>query len=61
MEDGALEAVGWAVSSGLFQGAGHDTLDPRGTVSRAQEAAVLHRYLQYRQSGLPEDLDVEAF
>lgn len=61
VEDGALEAVGWAVSSGLLQGAGHDTLDPRGTVSRAQEAAILHRYLQYHQSGLQEDLDVEAF
>lgn len=45
VDSGALEAVSWAVGSGLFQGTGENLLDPAAVVSRAQEAVILHRYL----------------
>lgn len=48
----ALQAVSWAVGNGLLQGTAQNTLNPTAPVSRAQEAAVLHRYLLYRQSAL---------
>lgn len=41
----AWEAVSWAVGSRLLQGTEQNTLDPTAFVSRAQEAAILHRYL----------------
>ena len=47
VDDDAAEAVSWAVGSGLIQGTSRNTLDPMGVVSRAQEAAILHRYLEY--------------
>lgn len=47
--DDALEAVSWAVNSGLIQGTTQNTLNPRALVSRSQEAAVLHRYLVHCQ------------
>lgn len=46
----AVEAVSWAVGNHLIQGTTQNTLNPAGFVSRAQEAAILHRYLMYRQS-----------
>lgn len=47
----AYEAVSWAVGNRLLQGSAKNTLDPAAPVSRAQEAAILHRYLLFRQSG----------
>ena len=49
VDDSALEAVGWAVGSGLLQGTTQNNLNPTAVVSRAQEAAILHRYLLYCQ------------
>ncbi len=40
----ALDAFSWAVESGIVAGTSAGTLDPSGTASRAQFAAVLQRY-----------------
>ena len=53
VDDGAFEAVSWAVGNRLIQGT-KGALNPTGSVSRAQEAAILHRYLLYRQSVLAD-------
>lgn len=53
VDDDALEAVSWAVGNRLIQGT-KGALDPTAPVSRAQEAAILHRYLLYRQSALSD-------
>lgn len=49
VDDHAFDAVSWAVGIRLIQGTTPDTLEPTAFVSRAQEAAILHRYLLYRQ------------
>lgn len=46
----AWEIVSWAVAKRLLQGSTKNTLDPDASVSRAQEAAILHRYLLLPQS-----------
>ncbi|MDE6281789.1 MAG: S-layer homology domain-containing protein, partial [Oscillospiraceae bacterium] len=48
----AVKAVSWAVGNRLIRGTAQNILDPTAPVSRAQEAAILHRYLLYRQSVL---------
>ncbi|MDE6259444.1 MAG: L,D-transpeptidase family protein [Oscillospiraceae bacterium] len=53
VDDDAVEAVSWAVGSHLIQGTAQ-SLNPTAPVSRAQEAAILHRYLLYRQSVLTD-------
>lgn len=40
----ALDALKWAIGSGLMNGKG-DTLDPTGTATRAEIAAMLHRFV----------------
>ena len=42
----AREALSWAVGSGLMQGKPDDVLDPQGTATRAEIAAILHSYLK---------------
>ena len=51
VDDGAFEALSWAVGNHLIQGTAQ-SLNPTAPVSRAQEAAILHRYLLYRQPTL---------
>ena len=51
VDDDAFEALSWAVGNRLIQGTAQ-SLNPTAPVSRAQEAAILHRYLLYRQSTL---------
>lgn len=41
----ALDALKWAVGSGLMHGKGSNTLDPTGTSTRAEIAAMLHRFV----------------
>ena len=41
----AAEAVSWAVSTGLLGGA-NGSLNPTGTASRAEVAAILARFAQ---------------
>lgn len=41
----AVEAMGWAVGSGIITGSGSATLSPQGSASRAQTAVMLVRFL----------------
>ena len=42
----AKDAMRWAVSSGIITGKPGKRLDPRGTATRAEIAAMLRRYLK---------------
>ena len=42
----ALEAMDWAVNAGLINGTSETTLDPKGTATRAQAAAMLQRFCE---------------
>ena len=41
----AREAMAWAIGRGIVTGVGNGLLDPTGTASRAQVAAMFHRFL----------------
>ena len=45
IHDWALDAVKWAVASGLISGTSATVLDPRGTCTRAQAAVMIHSYV----------------
>ena len=42
----AQEAMKWAVGSGLLSGKGNGILDPKGTATRAEVAAMLHKFIE---------------
>lgn len=42
----AKQAMHWAVGAGLINGKGDGSLDPLGTASRAEIAALLHRFCE---------------
>lgn len=42
----ALDAMRWAVGNGLISGKGSGILDPRGSATRAEAAAILMRFCQ---------------
>ena len=42
----ATEVMQWAVAEGLISGTSTTTLDPQGTATRAQVAAILQRFLE---------------
>ena len=44
--DYAKTAMQWAVSSGLVKGKSGNLLDPQGTATRAEIAAMLHRFIE---------------
>ena len=44
--DYAKTAMGWAVDSGLVKGKSGNLLDPQGTATRAEIAAMLHRFIE---------------
>ena len=44
--DYAKTAMQWASGSGLVKGKSGDLLDPQGTATRAEIAAMLHRFLE---------------
>lgn len=46
ISDWAVDAFAWAVKTGLITGKGDGSLDPKGTTSRAQAAAIITRYLK---------------
>lgn len=41
----ALSAISWANASGLINGVGNSSLAPQGNATRAQVAAILHRFV----------------
>ncbi len=41
----AVQAVNWARANGIVGGVGGNRFDPKGAASRAQVAAILHRFL----------------
>ena len=43
--DWALSSVNWAVTKGLIKGSG-DSLDPKGSATRAQTATILQRFIE---------------
>lgn len=42
----AQKALAWAVDCGIMNGTGDTLLSPRGTATRAQLAAMLHRFIE---------------
>ena len=46
ISDYAETAMQWAVGSGLIKGRDNGTLDPQGTATRAEIAAMLHRFIE---------------
>jgi hypothetical protein len=44
--DWAVEAMQWAVGSGLIRGKGNNLLDPTGPATRAEVAAILERLIE---------------
>ncbi|MEG1579366.1 MAG: S-layer homology domain-containing protein, partial [Oscillospiraceae bacterium] len=40
----AVESMKWAVANGLIAGNGNGILDPKGSATRAQVAAILTRF-----------------
>lgn len=46
VSDWAVEAMGWAVGQGIMTGKSGKRLDPQGTATRAEVAAVLQRFLK---------------
>ena len=45
VSDWATESVRWAIGTGLLRGKGESVLDPTGMATRAEIAAILHRFL----------------
>lgn len=43
----AQPAMQWAVSVGIISGKGNGVLDPRGSATRVEVAAVLTRFVEY--------------
>lgn len=46
VSDWGAEAMSWAVGVGLINGTTPTTLDPQGSATRAQVAAILMRYVE---------------
>ena len=46
ISDWAFESVSWAVGSGLISGKDNGILDPKGSATRAEAAAILQRYIE---------------
>lgn len=51
----AVEAMRWAVGAGLLTGKDGNRLDPRGTATRAELAAILMRFCEKRLAGEETD------
>lgn len=65
----AVEAMKWAVHQGLISGNGNGTLNPQGTASRAECAAIVSRFLlatledfnAYAEGFATEESETEGF
>ena len=62
IHDWAKEGVDWAVSNGMISGVGNNTLDPRGTATRAQAAQIFYNldYLNKNTYLPPDTTDFDA-
>ena len=47
----AVDAVGWARESGIVSGKDGNRFDPAGQATRAETAAILMRWIAFRQNG----------
>ncbi|MBQ3100201.1 MAG: S-layer homology domain-containing protein [Clostridia bacterium] len=58
----AKEGVDWAVNNGMISGVGNNTLDPRGTATRAQAAQIFYNldYLNKNTYLPPDTSDYDA-
>lgn len=52
------DAVSWATSNGIALGYGDGTFGPSDTLTREQMAAILYRYLEYKEAVLDASEDV---
>lgn len=43
VSDWAYDAMSWAVGSGIIDGKGYNTIDPKGTATRAEVATIMQR------------------
>ncbi|TCK89096.1 S-layer family protein [Natranaerovirga hydrolytica] len=50
----AATAVDWAQQNGIVSGKPNNLFDPKGNVTRAETAVMLHRYLTMEMTPLPE-------
>ncbi|MBR2742479.1 MAG: S-layer homology domain-containing protein [Clostridia bacterium] len=46
ISDWAFEAVSWCCMNGIITGMDENTLNPQGSATRAQTAAILHRFIE---------------
>lgn len=46
----ASDAMTWAVQEGLIAGMDNDTLNPQGTATRTQVAAILQRFIENKMA-----------
>ena len=44
VSDWAVTAIDWAVSNGILSGRSNGTIDPSGVATRAEVAAIIHRF-----------------
>lgn len=56
----AADAMAWANATGLIQGVGKSSLDPAGNATRAQAAAILHRFDLLKQEAAPTEAPSET-
>ncbi len=55
------EAMGWGVERGLIKGFTDNTVRPMQTITRAELAVMIERYLAYMGYSLPETVEESAF
>ena len=55
--DYAQTAVDWAQANSIFNGRNGNVFDPKATITRAEAAAILYRYLNDNQQQAPADGD----
>ncbi|MBR5448189.1 MAG: family 43 glycosylhydrolase [Clostridia bacterium] len=60
-DDWYSEAMGWGVKRGLIKGMDDNTVRPTKTITRAELAVMMVRYLEYRGITLPETAEPTKF
>ncbi|MBR5447115.1 MAG: S-layer homology domain-containing protein, partial [Clostridia bacterium] len=60
-DDWYSEAMGWGVTRGLIKGMDDNTVRPAQTITRAELAVMIVRYLEYRSIALVDTVAESAF